>query len=374
MFASLEAAENRFEELEQKLTDPEVLSDAERYKSAVIEHSSLAETVQAYREYKRVKADLEEAKEILEQSQDPDFRALAQSEFETAREALGRLELQLKELLMPKDPNDEKNVIMEIRAGTGGEEAALFAAVLFRMYTKYAERKGWTVSVMDASETEIGGYKEIVFTVEGRGAYSRLKFESGVHRVQRVPTTESGGRIHTSAATVAVLPEADDVAIELNMNEVDVDTYRSGGAGGQHINKTESAIRLTHRPTGIVVTCQDQRSQLKNKEKAIRVLKARLVALYGGMRQNEIAEERRSQVGTGDRSERIRTYNYPQSRITDHRIDLTLYRLGDFLEGDLDGVIDALVTSDRAKRLSESGRPEEAAGDSGAAGAGTGEF
>lgn len=374
MFASLEAAENRFEELEQKLTDPEVLGDAERYKSAVIEHSSLAETVQAYREYKRVKADLEEAKEILEQSQDPDFRALAQSEFETAREALGRLELQLKELLMPKDPNDEKNVIMEIRAGTGGEEAALFAAVLFRMYTKYAERKGWTVSVMDASETEIGGYKEIVFTVEGRGAYSRLKFESGVHRVQRVPTTESGGRIHTSAATVAVLPEADDVAIELNMNEVDVDTYRSGGAGGQHINKTESAIRLTHRPTGIVVTCQDQRSQLKNKEKAIRVLKARLVALYGGMRQNEIAEERRSQVGTGDRSERIRTYNYPQSRITDHRIDLTLYRLGDFLEGDLDGVIDALVTSDRAKRLSESGRPEETAGDSGAAGTGTGEF
>ena len=365
MIASLEAAANRYEELEQKLTDPEVLGDAERYKSVVIEHSSLSETVETYREYKRVKADLDEAKEILDHSEDPEFKALAQSEYETAKKTLGELGQKLKELLMPKDPNDGKNVIMEIRGGAGGEEAALFAAVLFRMYTKYAEGKGWNVSVMDANETEIGGYKEIVFTVEGQGAYSKLKFESGVHRVQRVPTTESGGRIHTSTATVAVLPEADDVAFELNMNEVDVDTYRSGGAGGQHSNKTESAIRLTHRPTGIVVTCQDQRSQLKNKEKAIRVLKARLLDLYGGMQQNEIAEERRSQVGTGDRSERIRTYNYPQSRITDHRIELTLYKLGDFLEGNLDEVIDALVTADRAKRLSE--------GDGGANGQGASE-
>ena len=355
MIASLEAAQNRFEELEQKLTDPEVLGNAEAYRSVIKEHSSLSETVETYREYKRVKENFEDAKLIIAESHDPEFKELAQLEYDESKAALKQLSEKIKELLMPKDPNDSKNVIVEIRGGAGGEEAALFAAVLFRMYTKYAEGRGWSVSVMDANETEIGGYKEIVFTIEGQGAYSRLKFESGVHRVQRVPATESGGRIHTSTATVAVLPEVDDVEFDLNMNDVDVDTYRSGGAGGQHINKTESAIRLTHRPTGIVVTCQDQRSQLKNKEKAIKVLKARLLDLYSSQQQNDIAEERRSQVGTGDRSERIRTYNYPQNRITDHRIELTMYNLTGFLDGDIDGVIDGLITADRAAKLAAGG-------------------
>lgn len=363
MIASLEAAENRFEELEQKLTDPEILGNSELYKSVIIEHSTLSETVETYREYKRVKANFDEAKEILAESRDPELKELAQMEYEESKENLKVLSEKIKELLMPKDPNDNKNVIVEIRGGAGGEEAALFAAVLFRMYTKYAEGRGWSVSVMDANETEIGGFKEIVFTIEGHGAYSRLKFESGVHRVQRVPTTESGGRIHTSTATVAVLPEVDDVEFDLNMNDVDVDTYRSGGAGGQHINKTESAIRLTHRPTGIVVTCQDQRSQLKNKEKAIKVLKARLLDLYSTQQQNDIAEERRSQVGTGDRSERIRTYNYPQNRVTDHRIDLTLYNLTGFLDGDIDGAVDGLITADRAAKLAKGGDQSEGAFD-----------
>ncbi len=351
MIASLEAAQNRFEELEQKLTDPEILGNSELYKSVIKEHAALSETVEVYREYKRVKESFEEAKSIIAESHDPEFKELAQMEYDECKTKLKELSVKLKELLMPKDPNDSKNVIVEIRGGAGGEEAALFSAVLFRMYTKYAESRGWTVSVMDANETEIGGYKEIVFTIEGQGVYSRLKFESGVHRVQRVPATESGGRIHTSTATVAVLPEVDDVEFDLNMNDVDVDTYRSGGAGGQHINKTESAIRLTHRPTGLVVTCQDQRSQLKNKEKAIKVLKSRLMDLYSSKQQNDIAEERRSQVGTGDRSERIRTYNYPQNRITDHRIELTVYNLTDFLDGDIDGVVDGLVTADRAAKL-----------------------
>lgn len=361
MIKSLEAAENRFEELEQKLTDPEVLGNSELYRSVVIEHSGLEETVAVYREYKRSRQSFDEAAAILADSDDPEFKVLAQEEYDIQKIRLKELGERLKELLMPGDPNDSKDVIVEIRGGAGGEEAALFAAVLFRMYTKYAEGRGWNVSVMDANETEIGGFKEIVFTIEGRGAYSRLKFESGVHRVQRVPATESGGRIHTSTATVAVLPEIDDVEFDLNMNDVDVDTYRSGGAGGQHINKTESAIRLTHRPTGIVVTCQDQRSQLKNKEKAIKVLKSRLIDLYSTRQQSEIAEERRSQVGTGDRSERIRTYNYPQNRITDHRIDLTVYKLNDFLEGDIDEVVDALITADRAERLSKGNAADEGA-------------
>lgn len=351
MISKLLECENKYEELEHKLTDPDVISDNELYRKVLQEHASLSEIVEAFREYKACEAEIAEAREILDGDFDPELRELASQQFKDACRQKEELTEKLQLLLSPGDPNDSRDVIMEIRAGAGGEEAALFASVLFRMYSKYAESQGWLISVMDENETGLGGFKEIVFTVEGKGVYSRLKYESGVHRVQRIPQTESGGRIHTSTATVAVLPEVSDVDFQLDMNEVDVDTYRSGGAGGQHINKTESAIRLTHRPTGIVVTCQDQRSQLKNKEKAIKVLKSRLLDLYSTQQQEAQAEERRSQVGTGDRSERIRTYNYPQNRITDHRIDLTLYNLEDFINGKLDDVITALTTADNARRL-----------------------
>ena len=354
MLEKLQAAENRFEELNQQLTDPEVINNRELYSKLLQEHSDLAEIAQTYGEYKKCIEERDGAREMLEGLTDPEFKEMVRTEFEEKTEACRDLEQRLKLLLTPQDPNDRKNVIIEIRGGAGGEEAALFAAVLFRMYAHYAESRGWHVEIMDVSETEIGGIKEVVFSVEGNGAYSRFKFESGVHRVQRVPATEAGGRIHTSTATVAVLPEAEAVDVQLDPGDVDIDIYRSSGAGGQHINKTDSAIRLTHRPTGIVVTCQDQRSQLKNKEKAFKVLYAKLYELSQTAADQALSQERKSQVGTGDRSERIRTYNYPQNRVTDHRIELTLYHLENILNGDLDEVIDPLILSDQAKRLSGS--------------------
>ena len=358
MLAKLQAAEFRYEELTEKLTDPGVIGDNNEYRKVLTEHSELYELIETYREYKAKIEARNEARALLDEPIDDDFRKLVSEEFNETTAAVKELEQKLKELLMPKDPDDEKNVIVEIRGGAGGEEAALFGAVLFRMYTKYAEKNGWRVEIIDSNETEIGGLKEMIFSIEGKGVYSKLKFESGVHRVQRVPTTESGGRIHTSTATVAVLPEADEVDYELNMNDVEIDTYRSGGAGGQHVNKTDSAIRLTHKPTGIVVTCQDQRSQLKNKEKAFKVLRTKLLDMYREQQTDEIAEDRKSQVGTGDRSERIRTYNYPQNRVTDHRIDLTLYKLTEILEGSIDEIIDELITSDRAKKLASGNNGE----------------
>lgn len=352
MFERIEAIENRFEELNMRLTDPSVINDQELYLKLMKEHSELSEIVEKFREYKAFVTTLEEARQMREENSDPELAEMIDAEIEEASSGIERTERELKILLMPKDPNDEKDVIVEIRSGAGGEEAALFAAVLFRMYTHYAETRGWTVSIIDSNPTEIGGFKEIVFEIEGKGAYSRLKFESGVHRVQRVPTTESSGRIHTSTATVAVLPEADDVPeVDINPNDIEVDTYRASGAGGQHVNKTSSAIRITHLPSGIVVTCQDQRSQHKNRDKAMRVLKARLYEIEMQKHTSDIAENRKSQVGTGDRSERIRTYNFPQRRVTDHRIGFTMYRIEDFVNGDIDEVIDALITTDQASRL-----------------------
>jgi len=359
----LAAAENRYEELNLRLTDPECLGNRELYAKTLREHADLEETVLTYREYKQALAEHDEILEALGSGPDPEFRELLKAELEENNGKIPELERKLMVLLTPKDPNDSKNVIVEIRAGAGGEEAALFGTVLMRMYTHYAEAKGYTVELVDINETELGGVKEAVFSVEGRGAYSRLKFESGVHRVQRVPATESQGRIHTSTATVAVLPEAEELDVELDPNDVDIDIYRSSGAGGQHINKTDSAIRLTHRPTGIVVTCQDQRSQLKNKEKAFKVLYSKLYELEQEAQNKALSGERRAQVGTGDRSERVRTYNYPQNRVTDHRIDLTLYRLDSILEGDLDEIIDALIASEQAEKLAAAGETGKAGAD-----------
>lgn len=351
MLEKLQTAENRYEELNQKLTDPEVIGNRELYGKILQEHSELSEIVDTFRAYKKAVEDRDSARSMLSGQLEPDFRELVKTEFEEQTALAEELNEKLKELLTPKDPNDNKNVIVEIRGGAGGEEAALFAAVLYRMYVHYAESRGWSTDIVDINETELGGIKEIVFSINGKGAYSRLKFESGVHRVQRVPATESGGRIHTSTATVAVLPEVTEAPVDFNPNDVDIDIYRSSGAGGQHINKTDSAIRLTHRPTGIVVTCQDQRSQLKNKEKAFKVLYAKLYEISQREQAQALSDERRSQVGTGDRSERIRTYNYPQNRVTDHRIDLTLYKLEAILNGDLDEIIDTLITTDRAGKL-----------------------
>lgn len=359
MLSKLQAAENRYEELTQKLMDPEVLGDTGLYRQVVTEHSELEEIVTVYREYKTVEENFTQTRALLDETLEEDFRELAQAEFDELKTKKAELEQKLKILLTPKDPNDDKNVYVEIRGGAGGEEAALFGAVLFRMYSRYAEKRGWHMEVIDESETEIGGLKEIVFMIQGRGAYSRLKFESGVHRVQRVPSTESQGRIHTSTATVAVLPETPDVEVDLNMNDLQIDTYRSGGAGGQHINKTDSAIRITHKPTGIVVTCQNQRSQLKNKEQALNMLKVKLYDMQQEERNKNVSSDRKSQIGTGDRSERIRTYNYPQNRVTDHRIDLTLYKLGEILEGNIDEIVDALITVDQSAKLAAGG----AAGD-----------
>ncbi|MBQ7726120.1 MAG: peptide chain release factor 1 [Clostridia bacterium] len=352
MFDQLEAVENRYDQIAVELSRPETVSDTALFRKLMKEHSELTPIVETYRQYKAAQKAEREAEEILsEAGDDRELKELAEEERKEAKAAQETLSSELKILLLPKDPNDGKNVIMEIRGGAGGEEAALFAGTLYRMYTMYAESRRFGVEVMSANETELGGYKEIVFMIEGDGAYSRLKYESGVHRVQRVPDTETQGRIHTSTVTVAVLPEAEDVELELNPADLKIDTFRSSGAGGQHINKTSSAIRVTHLPTGTVVECQDERSQFKNKDKALKILRSRLLDAARREHDEAIASDRRSQVGTGDRSERIRTYNYPQGRVTDHRIGLTLYRLDAVLNGDLDEVIDALITHDRAQAL-----------------------
>ena len=352
MFENLDAVENRYEQIGVELTRPEIVSDNAQFRSLMKEHSELTPIVEKYRELKAAEKSAEEARRLLEDSSlDADFKELAEEELKAAQETQTSAAEQLKLLLLPKDPNDSKNVIVEIRAGAGGEEAALFAAALFRMYTMYAESHNFRVEVTNENETELGGYKEISFMVEGEGAYSRLKYESGVHRVQRVPDTETQGRIHTSTATVAVMPEADDVEIEINPADLKIDTFRSSGAGGQHINKTSSAIRITHIPTGTVVECQDERSQFKNKDKAMRVLRARLFDAAQREHDEAIASDRRSQVGTGDRSERIRTYTFPQGRLTDHRIGLTIYKLDAVMNGDIDEIVDALITHYRTEAL-----------------------
>lgn len=354
MFEKIEIFDKRYSELSQRLYEPSVAADPEQYQKTMKELKSIEEIVLTYREYKQAVKSQDESIEILDESGDSDLKELAQLELDEAKQNIEELSEKLKILLLPKDPNDERNVIVEIRGGAGGEESALFSAVLFRMYSMYAEKKGYKVEIVNANETELGGYKEISFMIEGEGAYSRFKYESGVHRVQRVPETESQGRVHTSTTTVAVLPEAEDVELEIDPKDLKIDTFRSSGAGGQHINKTSSAIRITHLPTGTVVECQDERSQYKNKDKALKVLKSRLLKEKQDKQASEIAANRKSQVGTGDRSERIRTYNYPQGRLTDHRIGLTLYKLEDILNGNLDEVIDALVTADRAEKLKES--------------------
>ena len=355
MFENLSVFENRYEELNLKLYDPTVAADREQYAALMKEHKEITPIVEHYRALKKAEADAAGAQQLLDDSDsDKELRQMAAEELNAAREDAARIAEELKILLLPRDPNDERSVIVEIRGGAGGEEAALFAYNLYRMYTMYAEKRGWKTEIVNLNETELGGFKEVSFTIDGDGAYSRLKFESGVHRVQRVPETETQGRIHTSTATVAVLPEADEVELELDPKDLQIDTFRSSGAGGQHINKTSSAIRVTHLPTGTVVECQDERSQYKNKDKALRVLRARLLDAKVAEQNAEIAANRRSQVGTGDRSERIRTYNYPQLRVTDHRIGLTLYRLADILNGDLDEIIDALIAADRAEKLRES--------------------
>ncbi len=352
MFEQLEFTEKRYQEINEKLMDPAVVSDNGQYVSLMKEYKNLTPIVEKYREYSKAKADFEEAKALLEEGGlDKDFKEIVQEEFETNKELLAALEEEMKILLLPKDPNDDRNVIVEIRGGAGGEEAALFAHSLFRMYSMYAESKHFKCEVLSANETELGGVKEISFSIEGEGAYSRLKYESGVHRVQRVPETETQGRIHTSTVTVAVLPEAEEVEIEINPADLQIDTYRASGAGGQHVNKTESAIRITHLPTGLIVECQDERSQHKNKDKAMKILRSRLYEAKQREQEEQIASERRMQVGTGDRSERIRTYNYPQGRVTDHRIGLTLYRLEAILNGDLDELVDALSTADQTAKL-----------------------
>lgn len=354
MFEKIEIFDKRYSELSQRLYEPSVAADPEQYQKTMKELKSIEEIVLTYREYKQAVKSQDESIEILEESGDSDLKELAQLELDEAKQNIEELSEKLKILLLPKEPNDERNVIVEIRGGAGGEESALFSAVLFRMYSMYAEKKGYKVEIVNSNETELGGYKEISFMIEGEGAYSRFKYESGVHRVQRVPETESQGRVHTSTTTVAVLPEAEDVELEIDPKDLKIDTFRSSGAGGQHINKTSSAIRITHLPTGTVVECQDERSQYKNKDKALKVLKSRLLKEKQDKQASEIAANRKSQVGTGDRSERIRTYNYPQGRLTDHRIGLTLYKLEDILNGNLDEVIDALVTADRAEKLKES--------------------
>ncbi|MCD8328554.1 MAG: peptide chain release factor 1 [Ruminococcus sp.] len=354
MFEKLLALEQKYEDISIKLTDPDVISDNKQYTALMKEYKNLTPIIEKFREYKKAKDAFDEANELLDAgSLEKDFKEMVQLQFEESKEQMAAIEEELKIMLLPKDPNDDKNVIIEIRGGAGGEEASLFANSLYRMYTMYADSKGWKHEVMNANETELGGYKEISFSIEGEGAYSRLKYESGVHRVQRVPETESQGRVHTSTVTVAVLPEAEEVEFEINeATDLKIDVFRASGAGGQHINKTESAVRITYLPTGLVVECQDERSQFKNKERAMKILRSRLYEEQLRAQENEIAAERRSQVGTGDRSERIRTYNFPEGRISDHRIGLTIYRLEQFLNGNLDEVIDALATADQAAKLS----------------------
>lgn len=352
MFDKLQGIEDKLEKINSSLCDPEVVSNQEEYKKLMREAKTLTPIVEKFREYKKANSDLTEAKEMLaDSSLDKEFRDMASEEAAEAQKKTEELKEELKVLLLPKDPNDYKNVIVEIRGGAGGEEAALFAGSLFRMYSMYAERKGWKTEIMNENPTELGGYKEISFMIEGEGAYSRLKFESGVHRVQRVPETESQGRVHTSTVTVAVPPEAEEVEFTLDPADLQIDVFRSSGAGGQKVNKTSSAIRVTYLPTGMVVECQDERSQYKNKDKALKVLRSRLLEEKTAKQNAEIAGERRSQVGTGDRSERIRTYNFPQGRVSDHRIGLTLYKIEAIMNGDLDEIIDALVTADTAEKL-----------------------
>ncbi len=352
MFDKLLGIEARFENVNEQLCDPQTVSDQQLYTKLMKELKQLTPVVEKFREYKSYKETFEESKMLLDEGgMDKDFKEMVQEEFETAKEMLDVCWEELKILLLPRDPNDDRNVIIEIRGGAGGEEAALFANSLFRMYTMYAEARGWKMEILSENPTELGGYKEVIFSVDGDGAYSRFKFESGVHRVQRVPETESQGRIQTSTVTVAVLPEAEDVDFELNPAELQIDVFRSSGAGGQKVNKTSSAIRVTHLPTGMVVECQDERSQHKNKDKALKVLRSRLLEIEQAKHDAEIAGQRKSQVGTGDRSERIRTYNFPQGRVSDHRIGLTLYKIEQIMNGDLDEIIDALITADTAEKL-----------------------
>jgi len=351
MFERLNEVEERYDELGEKLADPNVWSDQKEYQRLAKAHSDLIEMVTAYREYRKVHQERLDTEELLHDHLDEEMRELAQMELEGLKAREHELEQKLTIMLLPKDPNDEKSVIIEIRAGTGGEEAALFAGDLYRMYTRYAERKNWKTELMSANETGIGGFKEAVFAIDARGAYSNLKYESGVHRVQRVPETESSGRIHTSAATVAVMPEAEEVEVEIDPDDLQIDTYRSSSAGGQNVQKNETAIRIVHRPSGIVVTCQDERSQFQNKEKAMRMLRAHLLERKIREQHEEIAETRRSLVGSGDRSEKIRTYNFPQGRITDHRIGVSIFRMDGFMDGDIQEMIDQLVAADQAERL-----------------------
>ena len=350
MFDKLDFILEKYEELSMKVSDPDMINNQPLWQKYIKEIGEMEPIVNKYKEYKAAKTNLNEAKEMLE-SGDEELRELAKMELSDLEDKIPEMESQLKILLLPKDPNDDKNVILEVRAGTGGEEAALFAQDLLRMYLRYAERRGWKAEIMDANDTGIGGIKEASVLIKGKGAYSRLKYESGTHRVQRVPETESSGRIHTSAATVAVLPEVDDVEVEINPNDVRVDVYRSSGNGGQCVNTTDSAVRLTHIPSGLVVTCQDEKSQIKNKEKAFKVLRSRLYDLKLQEQNDEISAERRSQVGSGDRSERIRTYNFPQGRVTDHRIGMTIYTLDGFLDGEIDEIVDGLITSDQAEKI-----------------------
>lgn len=356
MLNKLVQVEERFDTISEMLYDSAVIADLENYSALLKEHKNLQPIVDKYREYKAAESNLNESRALLDEGGlDKDFREMVQEEFENAKVDTARIYEELKILLLPKDPNDDRNVIVEIRGGAGGEESALFAGVLYRMYSMYAEARRWKTEVLSSNPTELGGFKEISFMISGEGAYSRFKFESGVHRVQRVPETETQGRIHTSTATVAVLPEAQDVDVEINPSDLQIDTYRASGAGGQHVNKTESAIRIIHIPTGTIVECQDERSQHKNKDKAMKILRSRILEAEREKQMSSIADERKSQVGTGDRSERIRTYNYPQGRISDHRIGLTVYKLEQFLNGDLDEVIDALITYDTAEKLKSEG-------------------
>ena len=355
MINKLHTIARRYEEITNRLYQPEVTTDPEQYSTLMKEATELQPIAEAYAKYKTLEQTITDTQEMLKTETDKDLRQMIQEEYTCANESLDILAENIRILLLPRDPNDDKNVIVEIRAGAGGEESALFAHSLHRMYTMYAEKRGFRLEAINLNETELGGCKEVSIMISGQGAYSRFKFESGVHRVQRVPETETGGRIHTSTVTVAVLPEAEDVELEINPADLQIDTYRSSGAGGQHINKTESAIRITHLPTGTVVECQDERSQFKNKDKAMKVLRARLLEQKQSEQQSAIAADRKSQVGTGDRSERIRTYNFPQGRVTDHRIGLTLYKIESILNGDLDEIVDALITAHRAEQLEQSG-------------------
>lgn len=352
MFQKLDTVEKRFEELTQKISDPDVIANQNEWRDLMKEHAELEPIVEKYREYKKVQKQYEDAKEMMEDpNMDKELKDLAEMEMVEAKDKLPQIEEEIKILLIPKDKDDDKNVICEIRAGAGGEEAALFAGTLFRMYSMYAERKHWKLEILNENETGLGGYKEISFMINGKGAYSRLKFESGVHRVQRVPDTEASGRIHTSTATVAVLPVVEDVGIEINPSDIKMEVYRASGAGGQHVNKTSSAVRLIHEPTGIVVECQTERSQFQNKDNAMKMLRTKLYDMEKQKQDEEVASARKSQVGSGERSEKIRTYNYPQGRITDHRIGLSIYQMDDFLNGNLDEMIDNLIAADRAEKL-----------------------